>query len=309
MTALGPEGAKRVVSGRTPETPRPVILLLPGIGDHYVGMGHDLYETWPAFRQEVDRCAQMLEPHLGVDIRRVIYPQSQSWRQAGKAKGIDLKKMLGRSPEAVGDPDARNLNQTRFAQPALFTIEYAIARLWQALGIVPDAIAGHSMGEYVAACLAGVMSLDDALRLIATRAKLVHALPQGAMLAVTLPEQELLPLLTEELSISLINGPRLCVVAGPAAAIREFERMLNAKSIICRPVQNAHAFHSRMLDPIVQAFEEEVGKVRLGEPTIPYISNVTGTWITRREATTPSYWATHGTRTARFSDALHELWQ
>src|SRR5205807_9886244 len=145
--------------------------------------------------------------------------------------------------------------------------------------------------------------------LIASRARLVHAWPQGAMLAVTLPEQELLPLLTEELSISLINGPRLCVVAGPAAAIREFERMLNTKSIICRPVQNAHAFHSRMLDPIVQAFEEEVGKVRLGEPTIPYISNVTGTWITRREATTPSYWATHGTRTARFSDALHELWQ
>src|SRR5256885_6783537 len=129
------------------------------------------------------------------------------------------------------------------------------------------------------------------------------------MLAVTLPEQELLPLLTEELSISLINGPRLCVVAGPAAAIREFERTLNTKSIICRPVQNAHAFHSRMLDPIVQAFEEGVGRVRLGEPTIPYISNVTGTWITRREATTPSYWATHGTRTARFSDALHELWQ
>jgi len=309
ITALGQEDSKRVVTGRTSEPRRPVILLLPGIGDHYPGMAHDVYEGWPVFRQEVDRCARLLEPHLEIDIRNILYPPGQRWKKAGKSKGIDLKEMLGRTTAAAEDPDARTLNQTLFAQPALFTIEYAMTRLWQSLGITPDAIVGHSMGEYVAACLAGVLSLEDAVRLIASRARLVHALPQGAMLAVTLPEQELLPLLTEELSISLINGPRLCVVAGPAAAIREFERMLNAKSIICRPVQNAHAFHSRMLDPIVQAFEEEVGKVRLGEPTIPYISNVTGTWITRREATTPSYWATHGTRTARFSDALHELWQ
>src|SRR5438046_1963034 len=309
ITALGQEDSKRVVTGRTSEPRRPVILLLPGIGDHYPGMAHDVYEGWPVFRQEVDRCARLLEPHLEIDIRNILYPPGQRWKKAGKSKGIDLKEMLGRTTAAAEDQDARTLNQTLFAQPALFTIEYAMTRLWQSLGITPDAIVGHSMGEYVAACLAGVLSLEDAVRLIASRARLVHALPQGAMLAVTLPEQELLPLLTEELSISLINGPCLCVVAGPAAAIREFERMLNAKSIICRPVQNAHAFHSRMLDPIVQAFEEEVGKVRLGEPTIPYISNVTGTWITRREATTPSYWATHGTRTARFSDALHELWQ
>jgi acyl transferase domain-containing protein len=309
ITALGQEGVKRVVSGRAAESRRPVILLLPGIGDHYVGMAHDLYETWPVFRQEVDRCARSLEPHLGIDIRSIMYPQSRSWKREGKSKGIDLKKMLGRNAAAPMDQDAQTLHQTLFAQPALFTIEYAIARLWQSLGVAPDAIVGHSMGEYVAACLAGVLSLDDALRLIATRARLVNALPQGAMLAVTLPEDELLPLLPEGLSISLINGPRLCVVAGPVAAVAELERTLNARSIICRHVQNAHAFHSRMLDPIVQAFEEEVNKVRLGEPTVPYISNVTGTWITRSEATRPAYWATHATRTARFSDALRELWR
>ena len=162
--------------------------------------------------------------------------------------------MLGRKTDAPEDQDAKNLNRTLFAQPALFTIEYAMARLWQSLGITPDAIVGHSMGEYVAACVAGVLSLDDALRLIATRAKLVNELPQGAMLAVTLPENELLPLLPEDLSISLINGPSLCVVAGPVAAVAEFERMLTARSVICRHVQNAHAFHSRMLDPIVKAF-------------------------------------------------------
>jgi acyl transferase domain-containing protein/acyl carrier protein len=309
MTALGDASSKRVVSGRTDEARRPLILLLPGIGDHYPGMAYDLYEAWPVFKQEVDRCAQILEAHLGIDIRSVLYPTSRGWQRKGKSKGIDLKKMLGRSTDAAEDEDARNLNQTRLAQPALFTIEYAMTRLWQSLGVTPDALVGHSMGEFVAACLAGVMTLDDALRLIATRARLVNELPQGAMLAVTLPEDELLPLLPEGLSISLINGPRLCVVAGPVAAVAGFEKLLNEKSIICRHVQNAHAFHSRMLDPIVTAFEDEVRKVRLKEPTIPYISNVTGTWIAPSEATSPAYWATHATRTARFSDALHELWQ
>jgi acyl transferase domain-containing protein/acyl carrier protein len=309
LAALGQEDSKRLLPGRTDESRRSVILLLPGVGDHYVGMAYDLYETWDVFKQEVDRCADILRPHLGIDIRTVIYPKTRSWKTASAPKGIDLKRMLGRSTDAPDDPDAKALNQTRFAQPALFTIEYATARLWQFLGVTPDAIVGHSMGEYVAACLAGVLSLEDALRLIATRAKLVDALPQGAMLAVTLAENELLPLLPEDLSISLINGPRLCVVAGAVAAVAEFERTLSEKGVICRHVQNAHAFHSKMLDPVVKAFEAEVNKVRLNEPKIPYISNVTGTWITRSEATDPAYWAKHANHTARFSDALHALWQ
>jgi acyl transferase domain-containing protein len=311
IAALGQEHSKRVLSNLTEESRRPVILLLPGIGDHYVGMAHELYETWDAFKQEVDRCADILKPHLGIDIRAILYPSSQSWRhnKPGQPKGIDLKKMLGRKTDAPEDQDTSNLNKTLYAQPALFTIEYALARLWQSLGITPEAIVGHSMGEYVAACLAGVLSLEDALRLIAARAKLVDGLPQGAMLAVTLPEDELLGLLPGDLSISLINGPSLCVVAGPAAAVAGFEKMLSARSVICRHVQNAHAFHSRMLDPIVKAFEAEVSKVRLNEPRIPYISNVSGKWITGREATDPAYWARHANHTARFSDALHELWQ
>jgi acyl transferase domain-containing protein len=310
ITVLGQERSKRILSSRTDEsTRRPVVFLLPGIGDHYVGMAHDLYETWAVFQQEVDRCSQILRPHLGIDIRNIIYPSSRSWKKEGKPKGIDLKQMLARKTAAPPDPDAAKLNQTLFAQPALFTIEYATTRLWQSLGITPDAIVGHSMGEYVAACLAGVLPLEDALRLVAVRARLVNELPQGAMLAVTLAENELLPLLPDELSISLINGPRLCVVAGPIAAVAEFERVLTEKSIICRHVQNAHAFHSRMLDPILKAFQAEVNKVQLKEPAIPYISNVSGKWITRREAADPTYWAMHANHTARFSDALHELWQ
>jgi acyl transferase domain-containing protein len=309
ITALGQEGSKRVRSNQTDESRRPVIFLLPGIGDHYVGMAYDLYQTWSVFRQEVDRCAQILEPHLKADIRDVIYPKSHSWKKTGRGEGIDLKKMLGRQPDVPDSHDVKILNTTLFAQPALFTIEYAMTRLWQSIGIIPDAIVGHSMGEYVAACLAGVMTLEDALWLIATRAKLVNELPEGAMLAVTLPEDELRSVLPEDLSIALINGPNLCVLAGPVTAVAELERMLTSRSVICRPVQNTHAFHSRLLDPIVKAFQEEVSKVQLNEPTIPYISNVTGTWITRGQATNPAYWGTHANHTARFSDALHQMWQ
>jgi len=310
IAALAEENSRRVLSGMKDEsTQRPVVFMFPGVGDHYVGMGHGLYEAWDVFRQEVDRCAQILDPYLGTDIRKLIYPDGQGWKSAGKSKGIDLKKMLGRGADTPTEHHAEGLNKTLFAQPALFTVEYALARLWLSFGITPDAMVGHSMGEYVAACLAGVLSLEDALGLIATRARLVNELPEGAMLAVTLPEREVLPLLSGELSISLINGPALCVVAGPAAAVAEFEQRLNEKHIISRRVQNAHAFHSRMLAPITKAFEMEVRKVRLNEPRIPYISNVTGKWITGRDATSPSYWAMHADHTSRFSDALQELWR
>jgi acyl transferase domain-containing protein/acyl carrier protein len=309
VNRLGQVDSKQTSLFKSDDSPRPVIYLLPGIGDHYVGMAHELYETQSLFRQEVDRCANIIESHLGTDVRDIIYPRGKSWKRDGSSKGIDLKKMLGRKGDEPGDENTRTLNQTQFAQPALFTIEYALARLWQSLGVNPDAIIGHSMGEYVAACLSGALSLDDALRLITFRAQLVSELPKGAMIAVMLPENELLPLMSEDLSISLINGIGLCVVAGSAPAVADFERELNARNILCRQVRNGHAFHSRMLEPIVKTFEKEVSKVRLNEPTIPYISNVTGRWITSSESTSPGYWAMHATQTARFSDALHNLWQ
>ena len=292
---------------RWTESRRPLIFLLPGVGDHYVGMAHDLYEHFDVFRNEVDRCARILEPHLGVDIRKILYPDSLGWKNQNQRQGIDLKKMLAGKTGESENADSKRLNQTLYAQPALFTIEYALARLWSELGVTADAIVGHSMGEYVAACLAGVLSLEDALRLIVRRTQLVDQLPRGRMLAVTLSEREILPLLTPGLSISLINGPNLCVVAGPVEAVGEFEAMLSAEGIICRPVQNTHAFHSRMLDPIVKAFEDEVRKVQLNEPKIPFVSNVTGTWMTRAEATDPAYWASHTNHTARFNDALRTL--
>ncbi len=310
IAVLREENSKRIFSSHVDESSRPpIVFLLPGVGDQYVGMAHELYKEWDVFREEVDHCAKLLERHLGVDIRTAIFASNASERKAGAKSGIDLKAMLSGKANESDEQATQTLNQTIFAQPALFTIEYALARLWQHLGVTPTAIVGHSMGEYVAACLAGVFSLEDALGLIAHRAKLANGLPEGSMLAVLLSEPEITPLLSPELSISLINGPNLCVIAGPTLAIANFGKLVEAKGIITRPVRNTHAFHSRMLDPIVPAFVEEVRKVRLLEPKIPFISNVTGNWITNEEATDPAYWGRHASQTARFSDALHNLWQ
>jgi len=184
-SALKSGDAKRAPSGSVSDTPRPpVVFLLPGVGDHYVGMAEGLYERFEVFRQAVDRCARILEPYVGLDIRGILYPPGRPARNPTQSRGIDLKKMLGRPGDETRDPAAQKLDQTVHCQPALFTVEYSLARLWAHWGVEPDRIVGHSMGEYVAACLAGVLSLEDALRLIAARAKLVNDLPQGAMLAV-----------------------------------------------------------------------------------------------------------------------------
>ena len=304
-----PGPKKRTAEPVQDKSRRPVVFLFPGIGDHYVGMGQGLYEQFEVFRQEMDRCAQILQPLLNFDIRELLYPRQGIQESPARSRGIDLKRMLGRDANEPPDPVAQKLDQTIHGQPALFSMEYALARLWLHWGVQPDRMVGHSLGEYVAACLAGVFSLEDALKLVAARARLAQDLTHGSMLAVMLPEEKLLPLLGEQLSIALINGPNLCVVAGPAAAMAGFESRLQEQEILFRPVRNAHAFHSRMLDPIVDAFAREVKQVRLNAPRIPFTSNATGTWITPEQALDPSYWAEHARSTARFSDALEQLWK
>jgi malonyl CoA-acyl carrier protein transacylase len=307
--ALDDKRSNRVLTGRVERGVRPTVLLLPGIGDQYVGMGYGLYATRAVFREEVDRCAGILQDYLGTDVRQILYPPGDAWKSVAAAPGIDLKRMLGRAAAEPPDPDTARLNTTLFAQPALFTIEYATARLWLSLGVMPDALLGHSMGEYVAACLGGVLSLRDALRLVATRARLVNDLPEAVMLAVMLPEGELRPLLPDDLQVSLINGPAHCVVAGAPQAAARFEETLTARGVIYRRVQNGHAFHTRQMEPICGPLLTELRTVSFREPAIRYLSNVTGDWITPRQATDPEYWLQHATRTARFSDALGRLWQ
>ncbi|MBV9792208.1 MAG: SDR family oxidoreductase [Chloroflexi bacterium] len=302
VAALRDRAPQRLLSGSYEAANRPIAFMFPGLGDHYPGMARELYEDEAVFRQEVDRCAELLTPLLGRDLREILFAGAAP-DQPGQ--GIDLRKMLGRDSEQSDS----ELNQTLFAQPALFVIEYALAQLWQSWGIKPQALIGFSVGEYVAATVAGVLSLDDALTLVARRAQLIQALPGGAMLAVPLSEGDIQPLLNDRVSLAAVNGPALCVVAGETEAIAALERQLADRGLVCRRLRTTHAFHSAMMQPIAEAFTKLVGSFRLSPPKIPFVSNVSGTWITAAEATDPRYWTRHLREAVRFADGLQALWQ
>ena len=197
--------------------------------------------------------------------------------------------------------------QTKYTQPALFVVEYALAKLWMEWGIRPQAMIGHSIGEYVAACIAGVFPLEEALELVAERARLVQEQPGGAMLAVKLAEQEVLPLLDRQLSIAAINSPMLCVVSGPEPNVEALERGLESRGVTSRRLQTSHAFHSPMMDPVVPPFTDVVRKKNLQLPKVPFITNVTAGWITPAEATDPNHWGRHVRQEVRFADGLANL--
>jgi acyl transferase domain-containing protein/alpha-ketoglutarate-dependent taurine dioxygenase/acyl carrier protein len=286
---------------------RPVVFLLGGVGDQYVEMGLGLYQSEPGFRRAVDRCAELLAPRLGLDLREALYPRGT--RAPGPsdspvAEGTDLRSLLRRAP---GDPLAERLHRTAVAQPLLFTIEYALASLWMEWGVRPQAMIGHSLGEYVAACLAGVLSLEDALVLVAERARRIEELPGGAMLTVPLPEEEVTRLLGSDLSLAAVHGPASCVVSGPAEVIGELERRLAGRGIPTSRPRTAHAFHSRALATVAPSLTELARSMPRQAPQIPYVSNLTGTWITAEQATDPGYWARHMVQTVRFAAGLHEL--
>jgi len=304
---------KRVLTSSIQDTgTRSVAFMFTGLGTQYVNMARDLYQSEPAFRGPVDHCCEILKPLLGLDLITVLYPhQDQPLANSStntSESGLDLRQMLGRSEEPI-DAATQKLNQTWLTQPALFVIEYALAQLWQAWGVRPQAMIGYSIGEYVAACLAGVLSLEDALTLVARRAQLIQSLPGGAMLAIPLSEGEVQPLLGENLSLSAINGLSLCVVAGATDAIDELENQLSRKGLACRRLATSHAFHSPMMVPMADSFTKLVKTIQLKPPQIPYISNVTGTWITPAEATNPNYWAQHLCQPVRFADGIRQLWQ
>lgn len=269
-----------VLTGEVKPGDRRVLFMFPGQGSQYVGMGSELYQNEAAFRNEIDRCAEALVPHLGKDIREIIYPPAEKQKEAQHL-----------------------IRETSITQPALFTIEYALARLWMEWGVTPRGMIGHSVGEYVAACLADVMSLEDALSLVAKRGRLMQQLPRGSMLAVPLGESEIQPLLTGRLALAAVNSPDLCVVSGPRQAVFELEKELNGRGLSCGRLHTSHAFHSYMMDPIVEPFTELVSKISLRPPRLPYISNLTGDWITADEATSPNYWSNHLRQPVRFGDA------
>ncbi|HKI04919.1 MAG TPA: acyltransferase domain-containing protein, partial [Thermoanaerobaculia bacterium] len=312
--ARDPEGAiaalrDRPVSGgagrREGAGARPVVFLFPGLGDQRVDMARDLYETEPVFREQVDLCASRLAPLLGADLREVMFSSGPA---SPRAAGPDLRAMLRRNA-AEEAPAEERLRQTVFAQPACFVVEYALARLLMSWGIEPQAMIGYSLGEYVAACLAGVLPLDAALDLVARRAKLIQDLPGGAMLAIPLPEAEVRPLLGEGLSLSATNGPHFCVAGGPAEAVEALDGLLAGRGVSCIRLRTTHAFHSSMMAPAVDAFTAIARGAEMGSPAIPYLSNVTGSWITADDLADPGYWARHMRSTVRFAEGIGELLQ
>jgi non-ribosomal peptide synthase protein (TIGR01720 family) len=261
-----------------------VAMMFSGQGSQYAGMGRELYNCEPTFCEWVDKCASLLQPHLSLDIRQVIF-----------------------GAEAAEEP----LQQTALAQPALFVIEYALAQLLAQWGVRPGAMIGHSVGEYVAACLAGVFSLEEALRLVAARARLMQKLPGGSMLMLPLAEAEVIRLLAEydggAVSLAAVNAPAACVVSGPTVKIEELQELMSGRGVEGRQLRTSHAFHSWMMEPILEEFKAEIRRTRLAAPRIPYISNLNGRWITEEEATDPEYWVRHLRQTVRFTDGVGEL--
>jgi acyl transferase domain-containing protein len=260
---------------------RPVAFLFSGQGSQHVGMGHGLYEAEPVYRDVVDRCAGLLEPHLGLDLRRILFTSA--------GEGV--------------------IDETRLTQPALFVTELALAALWEARGVRPAAMIGHSLGEYVAAHRAGVLTLEDALAAVAARGKLMQSMTPGTMAGVQLPPEELTPLLAETPAVELaaVNAPGLCTVSGPRDAMETFLEHLAKRGVEARPLHTSHAFHSTSMEPALRPFREVMETLNLSPPTLPYVSNRTGTWITPEEATSPAYYASHLRHAVRFEDGVRTI--
>ncbi|BAZ50645.1 beta-ketoacyl synthase [Nostoc sp. NIES-4103] len=329
---------KRVLTNTQASQQPTITFMFSGQGSQYVNMALELYQVEPIFREQIDKCSEFLKLYLGLDLRDVLYPNkepdfsrdlenpSPNLSPARREALISPPSLLGKEAGGLGfalafphDVKSQNkeqiesatqqLKQTAITQPALFVIEYALAQLLMSWGVRPQAAIGHSIGEYVAACIAGVFSLEDALSLVAARGRLMQQMPAGAMLAVSLTETEARSHLNENLSLAVINSPASCVIAGTIAAIDALEQQLLTQGVESRRLHTSHGFHSQMMEPILEPFIQLVRKVRLNSPKIPYISNVTGTWITAQEATDPNYWALHLRQTVRFADGVEKLMQ
>ena len=304
ISVLESMDSKRILTHCIEPENRSVTFMFPGLGEQYVNMSRGIYDSEPTFREDIDKCLEFLDQQLGIDLKEILYREGEDEEVSSlQQPRFDLKKMLNREPEDA-DEASQRLNQTKFSHPAVFVIEYALAKLWIRWGITPRAMIGYSLGEYVAACLAGVLSLEDTLRILVKRAELIERLPKGIMLAVPLPENELKDILGDELSLAVVNAPSLCVAAGPEEAVITLEESLNKRDILSRRIRTSHAFHSKMMEPMKEEFANYLKDMSFSPPEIPYISNVTGTWITDEEATDPFYWAEHTCRTVHFSKGV-----
>lgn len=262
----------------SPDNAERVVFLFPGQGAQHIGMARGLYESEPVFAEHFDECAAGFGEELGIDLRAEIF-----------------------------DGTARNLERTDRTQPALFTVEYALARLIEHYGVRPAAMAGHSIGEYAAATMAGMFDVATAVKVVAMRARLMHAAPRGVMVAVPMSAEAIAEHLSADVDVATINDPGGCVVAGSEENIRAFSERLAEKGIAARRVRTSHAFHSRLMDSMIPEFTGFLSRLSLAQPQIPLLSNVTGTWLAAGEATNPATWARQVRATVRFADELDVL--
>ena len=275
----------RYMKRKSSAAPRDIVFMFPGQGSQYVRMGQNLYEHSEVFKENLDRCAEILLPLLDRDLRDVLFPEA-------------------------GDEEASTeiLRNTQFTQPALFALGYSLAQVWLEWGVQPEALMGHSIGEFAAACTAGVFSLEDGLKMIAERGRAMQALPGGSMMSVRLPGAEVEGMLWGDMAIGSYNGPSLCVVAGPDDQVAELQSKLESREVVCRHLHTSHAFHSPMMNEIVDPFAEFISQFKLSAPEIPILSTVTGEWMSDEQATDPQYWAEHLRKPVRFSDAVSKMW-
>lgn len=261
-----------------------VVFCFPGQGTQSLGMARQTWQQWPRFRMIFDALAERLAARGQVDLHRTIF-------------------------SADASPDAAiTLQQTANAQVAIFVVEYALARLWQEWAVTPAAVIGHSIGEYAAACLAGVMAPEDALDLIAERGRLIQSLPPGGMLSISSSNDDVRARLPAGLSLAAVNGDALCVASGPMELVERFEGELLEAGIGCRRLQTSHAFHSSMTEPILEAFRAKAAAVRYAEPTLPFMSSVTGEWLDGA-VDWVDYWTHHIRQTVLYGPALRSILQ
>ncbi|MEM6278219.1 MAG: amino acid adenylation domain-containing protein [Verrucomicrobiota bacterium] len=260
--------------------------LFPGQGAQHPGMARDLYEKEAPFRKALDECAAILEPKLGLSLIDLIVP-----------------------PEDKLEEMATTLRDTSLAQPAIFSVSYALAKQWEHWGIEPDVLVGHSIGEFAAATIAGVFTLADALHLIAERGRLMSELPGGVMISVRASEEEIQPYLTEDYDLAAINGAKALVLAGPHEGSEELEKRLADDGFIAKRLHTSHAFHSRMMDPAVETFEKAVHSISLRAPNRKIFSTVLVDWLSDEQAMDAAYWAAHLRKPVRFYDAIAKLWE
>ncbi|SDN03115.1 type I polyketide synthase [Paenibacillus jilunlii] len=285
LQTLGNEKGKhsrKVFTSTVEQDNKPIVFMFPGLGNQYVDMGLGLYCTEPLFKQELDRCFDLLDSHLDFSVKAILFPQEARDEAMQKINRIDINQMV------------------------VFIFEYALGKYLMELGIKPKYMIGYSFGEFAAACLAGVFVLEDAIRVIIRRGQMIKGTEEGAMLSVPMTEEELRPLLPPDVSLSIVNGPS-CVVGGTRKAVEQLEEQLKSLRQICIRLDTSYALHSAVMEPVRDAFTEEMKQIRLCPPQIPFISNLSGNWITDEEATEPGYWGQQLTDSIRFADGLQEI--